>query len=82
MRETRLSGSVEGVMGNHDSYSDSEKSGGRGRPPHTNCPHKLLLIGRSCLRIALRAHLLKMFLHHLLVFGNDVGNLRFLTRVE
>ena len=22
MRETRLSGSVEGVMGNHDSYSD------------------------------------------------------------
>ena len=23
MRETRLSGSVEGVMGNHDSYSDS-----------------------------------------------------------
>jgi hypothetical protein len=24
MRETRLSGSVEGVMGNHDSYSDSQ----------------------------------------------------------
>jgi hypothetical protein len=23
MRETRSSGSVEGVMGNHDSYSDS-----------------------------------------------------------
>jgi len=23
MRESRLSGSVEGVMGNHDSYSDS-----------------------------------------------------------
>jgi hypothetical protein len=23
MRETRLSGSVEGVMGNHDSYSDT-----------------------------------------------------------
>ena len=23
MRETRLSGSMEGVMGNHDSYSDS-----------------------------------------------------------
>ena len=22
MRESRLSGSVEGVMGNHDSYSD------------------------------------------------------------
>jgi hypothetical protein len=25
MRETRLSGSVEGVMGNHDSYSDSPR---------------------------------------------------------
>jgi len=24
MRESRSSGSVEGVMGNHDSYSDSE----------------------------------------------------------
>src|SRR6266853_528771 len=24
MRQSRLSGSVEGVMGNHDSYSDSE----------------------------------------------------------
>jgi hypothetical protein len=24
MRETRSSGSVEGVMGNHDSYSDSD----------------------------------------------------------
>jgi len=23
MRQSRLSGSVEGVMGNHDSYSDS-----------------------------------------------------------
>jgi hypothetical protein len=27
MRECRLSGSVEGVMGNHDSYSDSSKIG-------------------------------------------------------
>jgi len=26
MRETRSSGSVEGVMGNHDSYSDSGDS--------------------------------------------------------
>ena len=25
MRETRSSGSVEGVMGNHDSYSDSRQ---------------------------------------------------------
>jgi len=26
MRESRLSGSVEGVMGNHDSYSDWEET--------------------------------------------------------
>ncbi len=25
MRQSRLSGSVEGVMGNHDSYSDCER---------------------------------------------------------
>jgi hypothetical protein len=32
MRETRSSGSVEGVMGNHDSYSDSNQ----GRSPRAN----------------------------------------------
>jgi hypothetical protein len=26
MRQSRLSGSVEGVMGNHDSYSDSPRA--------------------------------------------------------
>ena len=28
MRESRTSGSVEGVMGNHDSYSDPSKKEG------------------------------------------------------
>jgi hypothetical protein len=30
MREIRLSGSVEGVMGDHDSYSDWSESQGTG----------------------------------------------------
>jgi hypothetical protein len=31
MREIRLSGSVEGVKGNHDSYSDTDSCGALGR---------------------------------------------------
>jgi hypothetical protein len=33
MREIRSSGSVEGVLGNHDSYSDSRRQRGQIRQP-------------------------------------------------
>ena len=35
MREIRQSGSVEGVMGDHDSYSDSPLEGTRPMTPRT-----------------------------------------------
>jgi hypothetical protein len=40
MQETCSSGSVEGVMGNHDSYSDS--SDGKMFMDHLSCPSSVL----------------------------------------
>ena len=58
MREIRSSGSVEGVMGNHDSYSDSERAGNwiRDRLDCTAGIGQHLLGNRQ--KLPVRAHLL------------------------
>jgi hypothetical protein len=47
MRETRLSGSVEGVMGNHDSYSDFSQHRLRKRVNSTLNEHVSLTLAET-----------------------------------
>ena len=47
MRESRLSGSVEGVMSDHDSYSDCEITFSAPKKQETHLPVRLV-VGRYC----------------------------------